>query len=86
MSEETTIAPAQRQRCFFDLSIGGLQSGRIVFELHNDIVPRTCENFRALCTGEKGLGETTKKPLYYKVGMFNFANLNDDFCWFVFRA
>lgn len=58
-----------RIRCFFDISIGGLQSGRIVFELFNDIVPKTCENFRALCTGEKGLGQTTKKALHYKVSV-----------------
>lgn len=56
-----------RIRCFFDVTIGGLPSGRIVFELFNDVVPKTCENFRALCTGEKGLGQTTKKPLHYKV-------------------
>jgi len=37
----------------------------VIFELFNDEVPRTCENFRALCTGEKGLS-TTGTPLYYK--------------------
>lgn len=57
----------QRTRCFFDITLGGLQAGRIVFELFNDVVPKTCENFRALCTGELGIGETTKKPLHYKV-------------------
>lgn len=56
-----------RSRCFFDITIGGLQSGRVVFELFTDAVPKTCENFRALCTGEKGIGEITKKPLHYNV-------------------
>merc|ERR1712060_289178 len=40
--------------------------GRVIFELRKDIVPRTAENFRALCTGGMGLGKTTKKPLHYK--------------------
>lgn len=59
--------PVERLRCFFDVSIGGLPSGRILFELFNDVVPKTCENFRSLCTGERGLGATTNKPLHYKV-------------------
>ncbi|XP_022919295.2 peptidyl-prolyl cis-trans isomerase G [Onthophagus taurus] len=63
--------PPERTRCFFDISIGGLQSGRIIFELFNDVVPKTCENFRALCTGEKGLGETTNKPLNYNGVIFH---------------
>jgi len=43
-------------RCFFDIDIGGQAAGRVVMELRNDVVPKTCENFRALCTGEKGFG------------------------------
>ena len=45
-----------RPRCFFDIAIGNQNAGRIVFELFNDITPKTCENFRCLCTGEKGFG------------------------------
>mgnify|MGYP001066640585 FL=1 len=56
----------QRVRVFFDVSIAGEQAGRIVFELFSDVVPKTAENFRALCTGEKGLGRTTGKPLHYR--------------------
>ncbi len=49
----------KRPRCFFDIAIGGVPVGRVVFELFNDITPVTCENFRALCTGEKGIGKQT---------------------------
>ena len=49
----------KRPRCFFDITISGTKVGRIVFELFADITPNTCENFRALCTGEKGLGKKT---------------------------
>ncbi|HMY20693.1 MAG TPA: peptidylprolyl isomerase [Polyangium sp.] len=41
---------------FFDIDINGQAAGRITFELFADIVPKTAENFRALCTGEKGYG------------------------------
>jgi len=58
-------------RVFFDVEVGGLPMGRVVFELFSDICPITCENFRALCTGEKGLGKTTNKPLHYKGIVFH---------------
>ena len=41
---------------FMDITIGGEPSGRIEFELFDDVVPKTAENFRALCTGENGFG------------------------------
>lgn len=43
-------------RAFFDIEIGGEPAGRIVMELRKDVVPKTVENFRCLCTGEKGFG------------------------------
>ncbi|EAN99727.1 putative cyclophilin a [Trypanosoma cruzi] len=43
-------------KVFFDVSIGGQSAGRVVFELFADAVPKTAENFRALCTGEKNFG------------------------------
>ncbi|KAK8517555.1 hypothetical protein V6N13_127724 [Hibiscus sabdariffa] len=53
-------------RCYLDISIGGELQGRIVVELHKDVVPKTAENFRALCTGEKGIGPNTAASLHYK--------------------
>ena len=40
-------------RVFMDISIGGSPAGKIILELRSDVVPKTAENFRALCTGEK---------------------------------
>ncbi|CAA9961657.1 hypothetical protein PTMSG1_05034 [Pyrenophora teres f. maculata] len=57
-------------KVFFDLSIGGAPAGRIVMELFADEVPKTAENFRALCTGEKGTGKSGK-PLHYKGSSFH---------------
>jgi len=57
-------------KVFFDITIGGRAAGRVVFELFADAVPRTAENFRALCTGEKGVG-TKGVPLHYKGSSFH---------------
>ncbi|XP_066504685.1 peptidyl-prolyl cis-trans isomerase D [Hoplias malabaricus] len=57
---------AENPRVYFDVDIGGERVGRVVFELFADVVPRTAENFRALCTGEKDIGKTTGKPLHFK--------------------
>ena len=43
-------------RVFFDMTIGGVDAGRIEMELRSAVAPRTAENFRALCTGEHGFG------------------------------
>lgn len=57
-------------RVFFDITIGGKPAGRITFELFADTVPKTAENFRALCTGEKGVGKQGK-PLHFKGSRFH---------------
>ncbi|CAB0006515.1 unnamed protein product [Nesidiocoris tenuis] len=60
-----------RPRVFFDVEVGGLPIGRIVFQLFSDKVPITSENFRCLCTGEKGAGKTSGKQLHYKGIIFH---------------
>lgn len=62
---------SNRSKVFFDISANGKPKGRVAFELYNDIVPKTAENFRALCTGEKGASEKSGKPLHYKGSIFH---------------
>jgi len=47
---------SKESRCFFDIAIDGKMSGRIVFQLRPDVVPKMCANFVALCTGQLGYG------------------------------
>ena len=49
-----------------EISIGGVPKGRVTLRLYDEMAPKTVKNFKALCTGECGLGATTKKPLHYK--------------------
>lgn len=68
-SAETTAEAAISSKVFFDIEINEEPAGRIVFGLFKD-VPKTAENFRALCTGEKGKGQSGK-PLHYKGSIFH---------------
>ncbi|KAL6536271.1 hypothetical protein OROGR_012843 [Orobanche gracilis] len=56
---------------FLDVSIDGDPFERMVFELFTHAAPKTSENFRALCTGEKGVSLKTGKPLHYKGTFFH---------------
>lgn len=47
---------ASNPKVYFDIAIGDSAPRRVTFELFADAVPKTAENFRALCTGEKGFG------------------------------
>jgi cyclophilin family peptidyl-prolyl cis-trans isomerase len=61
---------ASNPRVFFDISIGGTSVGRITMELYADKTPKTAENFRCLCTGEKGVGKSGK-ALHFKGSKFH---------------
>ncbi|RCN33461.1 peptidyl-prolyl cis-trans isomerase, cyclophilin-type [Ancylostoma caninum] len=66
----STSNAATRSQVFLDVKIGDTPAGKITIELFNDIVPKTAENFRALCTGEKGKGKSGL-PLHFKGSSFH---------------
>ncbi|CAL9189382.1 unnamed protein product [Musa hybrid cultivar] len=62
--------PEKTHRVFLDVDIDGQHLGRIVIGLYGEVVPKTVENFRALCTGEKSNG-TGGRNLHYKGTKFH---------------
>jgi len=62
--------PKITNKVFFDISIGGEPAGRVTMGLYGNTVPKTVDNFRSLCTGEKGVGKSGK-PLHYKGSKFH---------------
>jgi peptidylprolyl isomerase len=59
------------QEAFFDITINDSFAGRVTFGLFGLDVPRTAANFAALCTGSKGVSQTSGKPLHYKGSAFH---------------
>ena len=53
-------------KVFFDIKHGDEMMGRITMQLYSDMVPKTAENFRALCTGEKGNCKMSDAKLWFK--------------------
>ncbi|KAI9137502.1 putative peptidyl-prolyl cis-trans isomerase E [Paraphysoderma sedebokerense] len=64
-SGPTVPSSSKNPRVFFDILIGGVPAGRIVMELRMDVVPKTAENFRQLCTHGRGFG--FKKSIFHRI-------------------
>merc|ERR1719229_707640 len=56
---------------YLEVEISNVNIGRMIFKLYNSIVPKTAENFRCLCNGERGTGLITKMPLHYQGAKFH---------------
>ena len=48
--------PKITSRCYLDVTIGDTPAGRMEIDVYGDVAPKAAENFRCLCTGEKGFG------------------------------
>ena len=70
LAQESPAKAKVTSKVFFDVTIGDQDAGRIVMGLFGDDVPKTAENFRCLCTGEKGEGKSGK-PLHFKGSTFH---------------
>ena len=77
MTNEFPLPSGEGPICFLDFSIGGTSVGRVKVKLYQDKVPLAVENFRALCTGEKGMGRSGK-PLHYQFSKVH--RIVSDFC------
>merc|ERR1712107_300277 len=56
---------------YFEVEISSVNIGRMIFKLYQNICPKTVENFRCLCNGERGTGLITKMPLHYQGAKFH---------------
>ncbi|EMR69424.1 putative peptidyl-prolyl cis-trans isomerase protein [Eutypa lata UCREL1] len=52
---------------FFDIALGGQPLGRVLFELFEDVVPKTAENFKRFCTGDRTNGKGYKSSKFHRV-------------------
>ncbi|KAH8384413.1 peptidyl-prolyl cis-trans isomerase D [Drosophila serrata] len=72
MDQRKLLSPVKATNpiVYLDIDIGKEDAGRMIIELRKDVVPKTAENFRALCTGECGVGQMGR-PLHYKGNRFH---------------
>jgi len=76
--ERAKVETEVTHKVFMDIEINDKPFGRIVLGLFGKLAPKTVENFRCLCTGEKGVSEETGYPLHYKGTRFHRVIV--DFC------
>ena len=62
----SSSSPLHTRYTYVDMYVTQVEVGRIIIELFARHAPRTSENFRSLCTGERGVGKYSKMPLHYK--------------------
>merc|ERR1719158_1751401 len=61
------MADASTDNCFFVMDIGTDKGRKITFQLYDDVVPKTCANFRALCTGVNDNNYTYKNSKFHRI-------------------
>lgn len=71
MSFNFTLSDPSNPVVFLDIQVGNRPLGRLVFELYANTTPKTAENFRSLCTGERGISVQSNKSLSYKMCKFH---------------
>jgi len=64
---DKTLKIRGNPRVYFDITIGDKPAGRVVMQLRADVVPKTAENFRQLCTMEKGEDYGYKGSCFHRV-------------------
>ncbi|VVB11500.1 unnamed protein product [Arabis nemorensis] len=68
-------------KVFFDITVNGKPICRIVIELLANTTPKTAEDFRCLCNGEKGNGKLSEKPFHYKGSSFHDVSFGVNRFW-----